>query len=42
MKDSVWIFIKDSIMLPFIFVAETSFVQFSKSNKTKSKKYTKK
>uniref|UniRef100_A0A6C0DP07 Uncharacterized protein n=1 Tax=viral metagenome TaxID=1070528 RepID=A0A6C0DP07_9ZZZZ len=43
MKDSVWIYIKDTIIFPFIFIAETSFIPFSKSNKTKSKrKYTKK
>ena len=42
MKDSVWIYIKDTMWLPVNFIIETSFIPFSKSNKTKSKRKCKK
>ena len=37
MKDSVWIYIKNTMGLPVRFVLETSFIPFGKSNKTKRK-----
>ena len=37
MKDSGWVYIKDTMLLPIRFVVEISFIPFSKSNKTKRK-----
>ena len=34
MKDSGWIYIKDTIIFPFRFMAEISFTPFYKSSKT--------
>jgi len=35
MKDSGWIYIKDTLIFPFRFLMETSFTPFYKSSKTK-------
>ena len=37
MKDSGWVYVKDTMWLPIRFVVEISFIPFSKSNKTKRK-----
>jgi len=37
MKDSGWVYIKDTLIFPFRFVFETSFTPFYKSSKTKTK-----
>jgi hypothetical protein len=41
MKDSVWIYIKDTLVYPFVFIIETSFAPFYESSKTKTKTKTK-
>ena len=41
MKDSGWIYIKDTIIFPFRFMAEISFTPFYKSSKTRTRTRTK-